>query len=53
VGPWTITVTNEETMKFRQEEEDVDVEKGKRITPTAETTPPPQDHPEALTSPSG
>ena len=45
-----LLILRQAAMKLRQEEEDVDVEKGKRITPTAETTPPPQDHLEALTS---
>ena len=48
-----LQILRQAARKLRQEEQDVDVEEGKRITQLAAQTPPPQDHPEALTSPSG
>ena len=48
-----LLILRQAAMKLRQEEEDVDVEKGRKITESAVTTPPPLIYPEAPTSPSG
>ena len=48
-----LLILRQAAIKLRQEEEDVDVGKDKKIMLTAETIPPPRDHPENLTSLSG